>query len=103
MDTMEIVSPDERIAAARRKMLRKSEKNVTGIWYEERTEEFVFAFEAQGEVRWRKSANKGLMDATVNRNRLVRRGFPTTPVVFNEATKLYEFEYLSDRSRWWAI
>lgn len=100
MGTMEIVSPDERIAAARRKLLRKSEKNVTGIWYEESTEEFVFAFEAQGEVRWRKSVNKGLMDATVNRNRLVRRGFPTTQVVFDEATKLYEFEYLSDRSRW---
>ena len=99
MGTMEIVSPDERIAAARRKLLRKSEKNVTGIWYEERTEEFVFAFDAEGPVRWRKSVSNSEMIATVDRNKLIRRGFSTTELRYNTATRLYEFEYLSDRSR----
>ena len=99
MGTMEIVSPDERIAAARRKLLRKSEKNVTGIWYEERTEEFVFAFDAEGPVRWRKSVSNSEMIATVDRNKLIRRGFSTTELRYNTWTRLYEFEYLSDRSR----
>ena len=51
----------------------------------------VYAFDYMAETETVTIRDTRLMDATVARNKLVRRGYETTEVIHNETTGWYEF------------
>ena len=51
----------------------------------------VYAFDYMAETETVTIRETRLMDATVARNKLVRRGYETTEVIHNETTGWYEF------------
>ena len=53
----------------------------------------VYAFDYTAETETETVRDPRLMDATVARNKLIRRGYTTTEVIHNETTGWYEFTY----------